>query len=66
MTITIADLQLDAFTRKPVIVTISIFDDFGTEQLRTKLPAKQFTGELEVGAELLLIPKKETAKSVKL
>lgn len=63
MRIVITDLQLDAFTRKPVIVTITIFDPFGTEQLRTKLPVKMLTGELFVGAELLLIPKVELAKT---
>jgi hypothetical protein len=57
--IVITDLQLDFFTKKPVVVTITIFDDSGTEQLRTKLSAKMFTGELSVGAELLLIPKNE-------
>lgn len=59
MRIIITDLQLDFFTKKPVVVTITIFDDSGTEQLRTKLSAKMFAGDLFVGAELLLIPKKE-------
>jgi hypothetical protein len=57
MKIVITHLQLDPFTKKAVIVTITIFDQMGREQLRTSFPARMFKGELKVGAELVLTPK---------
>jgi len=55
--IIITDLQLDPFTKRPVYVTITIFDQLGREQLRASLPVRMFNGELAVGAELTLTPK---------
>jgi hypothetical protein len=55
--IVITDLKLDFATKSPVLVTITIFNASGVEQLRTSIPAKLCRGRLAIGQELIFTPK---------
>lgn len=57
----ITSIQRNPFTQKPVLVTITVFSSLGVKQMELiPLPSTMFSGELEVGQELVLVPRKLT------
>lgn len=54
----ITNIQRNPFTQKPVLVTITVFSSLGVKQLEIpSLPSTMFSGELEIGQELVFVPK---------
>lgn len=58
MKLVITNFQLNPFNGKPVLVTITVFSNHGVKQLEIpSIPSTMFKGELEIGQELVLVPK---------
>lgn len=57
MKIVITDIRFDLMKKTPMLVTITVFDQLGVEQLKLpNLPTSLFHGELAVGQRLYLAP----------
>lgn len=61
MRIVITDIKFDMIRKTPMLITITVFDQLGAEQIKLpNLPTSLFHGELEVGQRLYLAPKEIT------
>lgn len=58
MKLVITYISRNPFTQAPVLVTITVFSLHGVKQLEIpSIPVTMFDGELEIGQELMLVPK---------
>lgn len=60
MTLVVSKIDRDAIRQQRLtIIHVTIFDGLGRETITIPISASQFKGNLEVGQELVLVPREQ-------